>query len=359
MTSTASQTSTTTAGATVRCAVIGLGMGRGHANGYVNADDAQLVAVADVNEDRLGAWADTVGQDHCFTDYKQMLRDAKPDLVSVALPNFLHAQVTTDALEAGAHVLCEKPMAMNLDEAQRMADAADRAKRKLGINLSFRANPAAQALKELASDGFLGEPYHAATQWTRRDGMPGFGGWFGQKDKSGGGPLIDLGVHRIDLALWLMGGPNVEAVSGITHHRVGPPRAEAQGKRFDVEDFATGIIRLEGGGSLVLEASWAGHQTQREVMRTAVTGTDGALVHRNDDRGYEFVGEYATQQHGHKLTGRIDQPRGDLLGPYAAMVRAVAQDTAPMADARDGLRIQRVLDGLYESARTGKEVRFD
>jgi predicted dehydrogenase len=341
----------------VRCAVIGLGVGKAHAKGYSECPDSKLVAVADLDAKRLEPYRQQLGAEHCYTNYKEMLRKEKPDLVSVALPNFLHCPVTLDALRAGAHVLCEKPMAMNVGQARRMLEAARKARRKLGINLSFRFTPQARALRELVEDGALGQVYHAYTCWTRRDGIPGFGGWFGQKSRSGGGPLIDLGVHRLDLAMWLMGGPQPAAVSGTTHHHIGVPRARLQGKEFDVEDFACGFIRFANGASLVFETSWAGHQADPEEMCTVVLGTKGGLVHKNEGGGYGFVAEYHTERRGHKLSARIAPSRAVHTSSFAEMVRALVRGTRPIADGEDGLRVQQVLDGLYRSAALGREVR--
>jgi len=342
----------------LRGAVIGLGIGKHHAQGYLDAPESNLVAVVDLNAERLKPWAEKLGEHAVFDDHKKMLKAVKPDLVSVALPNALHKSMTLDALKAGAHVLCEKPMAMNVREATAMRDAAKRARRRLGINLSFRFTPQARALKDLADTGFLGDAYHAHTQWTRRDGIPGFGGWFGQKAMSGGGPLIDLGVHRIDLAMWLMGSPNPLTVSATTHERIGIPRAKKAKQKFDVEDFAAGFIRFDNGASMTLNISWAGHQAKQELMVTSVTGTDGTMVHRNDDEGkYNFVGEYFHEVAGHKMSGRVDVARRDIRTSFGEMVRAVVENRRPLADAEDGLRIQRVLDGLYKSAATGREVK--
>ncbi len=342
----------------VRVAVIGLGMGAGHAEMYLQTPEAELVAVVDADEGRLGRWKGSAQETaQRFSNHKAMLKAVKPDLASVALPNFLHAPVTIDCLRAGAHVLCEKPMAMNVAEALRMKREAEKRKRKLGINLSFRFTPQARALKDLANDGFLGRAYHAATRWTRRDGFPGFGGWFGQKKMSGGGPLIDLGVHRIDLALWLMGNPEPVSVSGMTHRLIGEPQGKAMKKPFDVEDLAAGFVRLSNGASLVLEVSWAGHQAEAEMISTTVMGTRGTLVHRNIAGGYEFAGEYYTEKAGHKLAGKVAAAREDLRSSYGEMVRAIVNDTEPLAGAEDGVRLQRILDGLYESAQRGREVR--
>lgn len=340
----------------VRCAVIGLGIGRSHAEKYLATPEARLAAVVDIDPNRLAPWSEKLGADACFTDYNVMLKKIKPDLVSVALPNFLHAPVTIAALRAGAHVLCEKPMAMNVAQALTMQREAKKAKRKLGINLSYRATPVARALKQMADNGFLGKPYHAFTQWTRRDGFPKFGSWFGQKKVAGGGPLIDLGVHRIDLAMWLMGGPRPVTVSAGTHHQIGVPRGKAQKQNFDVEDFAAGFIRFDTGATMLLEISWAGHQAQKEMMNTTVTGTDGTLIHRNDDGNYHFIGEYFTETKGYKLGGLVT-PGKEFRTSQGEMVQAILQNTRPLADAEDGLRVQRVLDGLYKSAATGREVR--
>jgi len=337
--------------------VIGLGVGSAHAKAYSECPDARLAAVVDADPKRLEKWSEKVPKEHCYTDYREMLKAEKPDLVSVALPNFLHAPVTIAALKAGAHVLCEKPMAMNVRQAEAMLAAARKARRKLGLNLSFRFTPQARALRELVEDGALGEVYHAYTCWTRRDGFPGFGGWFGQKERSGGGPLIDLGVHRLDLAMWLMGGPRPVTVSGQAHYRIGLPRAKAQGKLFDVEDFAAGFVRFDTGASLVFEASWGGHQADPEEMCTQVLGTQGGLIHRNEGGGYNFVAEYHSERRGHKLAARVSPSRAVQSNPYAEMVRAVLEDRRPLADGEDGLRVQRVLDGLYKSAASGREVR--
>src|SRR5207302_192754 len=149
--------------------------------------EAQLVGVVDANPKQLEPCVPKLGANACFTDYKKMLKEIRPDLVSIALPNFLHAPVSIDCMRAGAHVFCEKPMALDVRQAQRMQIISRETRRKLGINLSYRFTPAARALKDMADQGFLGQSYHASTRWLRRDGFPGFGGWFGKKRVSGGG----------------------------------------------------------------------------------------------------------------------------------------------------------------------------
>jgi len=340
----------------LRCAVIGLGMGRHHCKGFQESAESELVAVADLHPDLLKNWSAAVGEKNCYRDYQQMLAEVHPDIVSVALPNNLHAQVTLDALEARAHVLCEKPMALNVADAVRMRDKAAQVGKQLGINLSYRFTPQARALHKMAEAGFLGHAYHGFTRWTRLEGFPGFGGWFGQKALSGGGPLIDLGVHRIDLALWLMGNPEPITVSGVAHHEIGVPRAKAAGKTFDVEDLAAGFIRFDNGATLIFEVSWAGYQREPEMMATRIMGTEGTLIQRNTDGQYTFIAEYIRREAGQIVKGSVVHPEADIRNPYAEFVHCIHTGKPYLATAEDGLRIQRILDALYQSASTGKEV---
>lgn len=342
----------------VRVGVIGLGMGRLHANTVISNPGAELVAVCDLDPRRLAEFAPAIGPDNCFTNYMEMLRLNRPDLAIVALPNFLHARTTIDCLEAGCATLCEKPIAMNVEEGVKMRDAAERSGNMLGINLSFRFTPTARALKALANEGVLGQPYHAYTRWTRFDGMPGFGGWFGRKEMSGGGPLIDLGVHRIDLAMWLMGSPQPRTVSGVAHHHIGVPRAQAAGKTFDVEDFASGFVRFENGATLAFEVSWAGPQEELgDIMFTRVMGTAGALMESQTKDGrrasYSFiVGEQPVVGEVRPAPIVRDKPASST----DEMIECVHTGRQFPATAEEAIRIQQILDSLYESARQGCEV---
>ncbi|MFC1672300.1 Gfo/Idh/MocA family protein, partial [Planctomycetota bacterium] len=192
---------------TLRVGVIGLGMGCGHVKTFQSHPNAEVVAIADVNEERLHPLKDELGVPVGYTSGEEMIRNETLDIVSVCTPNKFHKPLTLEALNAGCHVLCEKPMAMSAAEGREMVAAAKEAGKRLMINFSYRFNEQSFALKKQVDTGILGDVYFARTVWHRRRGMPGFGGWFGQKALSGGGPLIDLGVHRIDLALWLMGYP--------------------------------------------------------------------------------------------------------------------------------------------------------
>lgn len=338
----------------IRCAIIGLGMGHHHLLSYQKNPRAELVGAADLDEAKLKRAREAAPGIQTFQNYEEMLRETKPDVVSIALPNSLHLPVAVACMEAGAHVLCEKPMSTDLAGALKMQSEADRLGRTIYMNLSQRFNAFHRAARQIVNSGALGEIYHGYTAWTRRDGIPGFGGWFGQKALSGGGPLIDLGVHRIDIALWLMGGPKPVTVSGTTHHRRGIPLAREQGKAFDVEDFASGLVRFENGASLLFEISWAGFQEPRERQALRLVGTRAGLEAEPGPNGWELVLSHDVG--GVPMASRMLPPKGEP--PYSCqdLVDSLLDNTPFPATARDGIRMQIILDALYASAASGREI---
>ena len=345
-------------------AVIGLGMGRGHLRGYHAYSRSRPVAICDTDAARLatsGAEFD-ISKAQRFSDYRELLAAAERlDLhaVSVALPNWLHAPVTIAAFEAGLHVLCEKPMAMNADEARRMLAVAAKADRTLMINFSYRFNDQSQALKRVIDEGFLGEVYFGRTVWHRRRGLPKFGGWFGIKQQSGGGPIIDLGVHRLDLAMWLMGNPRPVSVSGAAYNVIGARLAVEQNKTFDVEDLGCALIRFDNGATLILEASWAGLSEKREDMVTQLYGTRGGIIQRNVGEGYEFEACLFSESHGSLWQQKLLQSATTGRSAYEEFVDAVLDGREPIATGQHGLDVQLILDATYRSAATGHEVRIE
>jgi len=338
----------------IRCAIIGLGMGKHHLRSYLKNPLAEVVGLVDTNSELLEALRETHPHIPAYTDYKKMLVEARPDLVSVVLPNFLHRSVSVDCMEAGAHVLCEKPMSVNLDEAMKMEMESNRLGKKIFMNLSQRFGAFNLKGKSLCESGALGEIYQGYASWTRRDGMPRFGGWFGQQELSGGGPLIDLGVHRIDLAMWLMGAEIPVTVTGVTHHRRGIPRAKAQGKAFDVEDFASGMVRFSNGACLLFEISWAGYQKNWEKQEMRLIGDKGALEIYPGDKGMEMF--FSHDLHGEALVSQIVGPSGEAPYSCETLVHCLAEDKAFPAVSRDGIRMQIILEALYQSASEGREI---
>jgi len=343
--------------------VVGLGMGRVHLEAYAGYERARVAALCDKDPQRLSDYAARYGlpAERCFTSHRAMFRRAKElglQAVSVALPNVLHAPVTIDALRAGLHVLCEKPMAMNARQARAMLAEAERARRTLMINFSFRFTEQSQALKRVVEAGTLGKVYFGRTVWHRRRGLPKFGGWFGIKKLSGGGPIIDLGVHRLDLAMWLMGNPRPVSVSGSAFGHLARDLAARERKAYDVEDLGCALIRFDNEATVILEASWAGFSEKREEMVTQILGTRGGILQRNVGEGYEFEARVFTESAGTLWESRLQQSALPTPKAYQEFIDAVLDGREPAATGRHGLDVQLILDAVYRSAATGREVRI-
>lgn len=342
----------------LRAGVIGLGMGKNHIKNFQEHPEVEVAAICDLDQQRLAKIQEEYGITTGYTDPQEMLDKENLDIVSIATPNKFHMPLTVAALEAGAHVLCEKPMAMNAGEAQTMLDAAAKAGKRIGINFSYRFGSQSQALKREVERGTFGEFYFGRTVWHRRLGMPGFGGWFGNKELAGGGPLIDLGVHRLDLALWLMDYPKPVWVMGNTYNPIASRIAAEQGKVFTVEDLASGMIRFENGASLVVEASWAGHVQEKELMSTRLFGTKGGLIQRNVNGNYEFEAEYYLEKDGDLYDMKLNRTQDSKLSAMSCFADAILKDEPHIATGEEGLTVMKLLDALYLSAQKGEPVKI-
>ncbi len=358
----------------LKAGVIGLGMGGNHLAGYLAHPDVEVVAVADRREDRralLGTnYPDFKGK--VYTEGIEMIQNEKLDIVSVAVPNNQHMELTIAALESGAHVLCEKPMAMNEAEAQKMLDTAKRCNRKLGIDFSYRFFPQSRAMKDMIAEGALGDIYYGRSVWFRRRGIPGMaksnfntgtaksapmGSWFFDKEQSGGGPLIDLGVHRLDLALWLMGYPKPTWVMASTYTKFGPEIAGKAGCKYTVEDLACAMIKLDNGATLELDASWASNIRENELQTIRLLGTQGGMYQYNLNEGYTYQVEYYSELAGRAFdsTMHTAQP---MPGAFALFADAVRDDTPFLVQPEEGVTVMRILDAIYRSAETGEPVKL-
>lgn len=343
----------------LRCGVIGLGMGRGHIEGYNSHPQAQTVAIADPNTERLAEFGAkyNIAPEHRYADAEVMLKKEKLDIVSIATPNKFHHPLALAAFKAGCHVLCEKPMAMNADQGRQMLAAAKKAKRRLMINFSYRFRPASMDLKRQVDSGVLGNVYFARTVWHRRRGMPGFGGWFGQKELAGGGPLIDLGVHRLDLALWLMGYPKPVWVMGSTYSAIAGPLAAKEKKAFDVEDLAVGLVKFDNGATLEVEASWAANIKEKEHQQTRLLGDRGGLLQYNINEGYEYEAELFVEREGCQCDLRLRNSNTKTPSAYYHFVDSIVSGKPHTATGEEGLIVMELLDALYASAASGKPVK--
>ncbi len=350
---------------TLRVGIVGLGIGRHHLRAYQQIPGAEIVAVADMNPDRLQEHGAANNIPHLYEDYQPLIARDDLDIVNVCTPNFLHAPIAIAALENGKHVLCEKPLASTLADAEAMVAAAEKAERALQVTFNHRQRGDVQALKAMIDEGRLGRIYHAKAWWLRRNGIPGMGSWFTKKDMAGGGPLIDLGVHMLDMALFLMGEPQAKAVSGAvyaelgTRGRGGNPRASKQmvSTSYEVEDLASAFIRMENNASLLLEASWATYRANNDEYGVTLYGTEGGAeikvinyVQENTLTVYVDVAGIPSDIHPH--TGRGE---GHL---------AVIRDFVDMLHSgnwhdcmgHEGLARTRIIDACYRSAVESREI---
>lgn len=341
----------------LRVGVIGLGMGRHHIAGYEDHPGVQVVAISDVSQDRLDEIGEKFSISSRFLSPIDMIEKEKLDIVSVATPNKYHKELCVAAFNSGCHVLCEKPMAMNASEGREMIEAAKKAGKRLMINFSYRFTEQSMALKAQVDTGILGDVYFARTVWHRRRGLPGLGGWFGQKELSGGGPLIDLGVHRLDLALWLMNYPKPSWVMGNTYNSIATKIADQQGKKFNVEDLAAGFIKFENGASMVVEASWAANIAEREFMETRLYGTDAGLVQRNIEETYKFEAEIYLERNGAHFDMKLHAPLQPVPSSMFHFSDCIINDKPHIATGEEGLTVMEILDSLYESALSGAPVK--
>lgn len=342
----------------LKCAVIGLGIGKHHVEGYQTHPLAEVVALADTDETRLQTFSKKFGVEKQYRDGLEMIQKEDLDIVSIATPNSLHKSLTLEALKRGCHVLCEKPMALNAKEAREMLEVAKSVNKRIMINFAYRFTEQSQSLKKQIDSGILGDIYFGRSIWLRRYGMPIFGGWFGQKKLSGGGPLIDLGVHRLDLALWLMGYPKPTWVMASTYDPIAGEIAKLEGKAFDVEDFAAAMIKFENGATLEVEASWASHIKEKELMQTRLLGTKGGLVQRNLEEGYQFEAEIYTTREGSLFDSKLHQTLEPARSSMYHFVENVLNETPHPATGEEGLIVMELLDAIYKSAEEGRPIQI-
>ena len=350
----------------VRVGIVGAGIGQNHIKGFKQVEEAEIVGLCDLNTERAKTVAEAQGLNNLqiFSDYREMLQVV--DAVSLGVPNTLHRDVAVACMDAGKHVLCEKPLAMNVEEAQDIADAAARndVKCMVGQVMRFRAD--SQFLKHRVLDGDLGRVYYARSGMLRKRGIPGYGGWFTTKAQSGGGPLIDIGVHMLDLAWWLCGCPQPLTVSGSTFAEFGPRglglggwmNDQWKGRKpegtFDVEDLAMGLIRFEGGLTINLEVSWALHN-RAQTTWCQVYGADGGAEWGNDVAVFSDKGDIPT------INSPQDMKSGggeEWAGEMRHFVHSILNDTIPDPDANQGVTMMKMLGGIYESARLGREIEI-
>lgn len=350
-----------------RLGIVGVGaIGNIHINAAKEAGVA-LSAVADANEKLAREVAQKNGIPYAFGDALELFKRKDVDAVVIAVPNKFHAPLTLAALEAGKDVMVEKPMALNVAECRAMNAAASKRKRILQVGFVSRYSSAARKAQEMVSKGRLGKVYHAQANYYRRRGVPGLGGWFTTKALSGGGPLIDLGVHLIDLALFVMGFPKPVRVSGKVYANfgcrmkdyvyesmwAGPPRLDGV---CDVEDAAHAMVRFEDGATLLVNTTWAGNFPDDALPNNMVFMGEKAGV------CFQLSGEslkMATEDEGCNVDVTPKLPSVDRFAEQIkAFAKAVETRQAPRATGEQGQVVQSIIDAIYESSRTDREVEL-
>ena len=347
----------------IKLGFIGTGsIAHAHGDAYRKMGDRiEYVACCDLNEERAKNFAEKYGFKKYYTDYKQMLAENQFDAVEVCTWNSAHAECTIAALNAGANVKCEKPMAMNTEEAIAMKEAAEKNGKLLMIGFVRRHGNDANAAIDFIQKEFLGDVYFIKASYLRRAGFPG--GWFGDKSRSGGGPLIDLGVHVIDLSRYVVGNPKPVTVFGATFNKIGSrnhlksgPKdwassTEAEEPIFTVEDLATAMIRFDNGVVLYVEASFNLNMSNN---------TPGGLVFYGSKAGLTLDPfELHTECNDMLADIKIYGPTGTgdfFFYEDTNFIDAIEGKAECKAPAEDGIELMRILDAIYESATTGKSV---
>lgn len=350
----------------LRVGVIGLGFGGEMAlKGYSLLPNVEIVALAGLEEEKLHALGAMYQIPNLYRYHHELLSRDDLDAVSVCVPNYLHAPVAIEALERGMHVLCEKPLARTSDEAEAMVTAATKANRVLQIVFNHRVRGDVQILKRYVDEGKLGNIYYAKAHWMRRRGIPGAGTWFVNKEKAGGGPLIDLGVHALDMALYLLGEPEILTVSASTYAELGKSgkgvdsraRKSGSGSAFEVEDLATAFLRLSNGATLLLEASWATHSSAGDDFGVILYGTDGGADINVKNYGWQDTLNIYTDVAGTPATIHPQTFRGEgHMTVVREFVNIITEGNWSLHNGSEGLRRVRTIDACYASAQQGREV---
>ena len=356
----------------VRVAIIGCG---GIANGkhmpsLAKLSHVKMVAFCDIIKEKAVKAAKEYGIEGAkvSTDYKEILEDKTIEVVHVCTPNRSHAEITIAALESDKHVMCEKPMAKTAADARKMVETAKRTGKKLTIGYQGRHRANSQYLKQSVEAGDLGEIYFAKAHAIRRRGVPTWGVFLNEYEQ-GGGPLIDIGTHALDLTLWTMDNYKPKYVVGTTYHKLAGKENAANAfgswdpKEFTVEDSAFGFVVMENGATIILESSWALNTLQEGESQTTLCGTEGGADMRD---GLRFNGEKFGRLHTIKPdlgAGGVafydGHQENDSDREARLWIESILYDRDPVVKPEQALVVTEILEGIYESAKSGKPYFFN
>lgn len=338
-------------------------------------DLCEVIAFCDIIEEKAAQSAGKFGGTDVkvYSDYRDLLANEEVEVVHVCTPNVSHSEITVAAFAAGKHVLCEKPMAHTTEDAAKMIEAWKKSGKKFTIGYQNRFRPEVQMLKKCVDNGDLGEIYYGKAHAVRRRAVPNWG-VFMDKEKQGGGPLIDIGTHALDITLWMMNNYEPASVSGSTFHKLGTLPQATEGNmwgpwdhtKYEVEDSAFGFIKMKDGSVINIEASWALNILDSREASTTLCGTiagaeiRSGMSHQVDElifnrgRAGMLVEETLTSK------GNVAYYEGGNEAPGVAearqWLRAIVEDTEPLVKPEEAFVVTQILDAVYQSAKEGKEV---
>ncbi|MEI6131621.1 MAG: Gfo/Idh/MocA family oxidoreductase [Bacillota bacterium] len=356
----------------VRVGIVGCGgiaWGK-HMPSLAEVENVQMVGFCDLEEGKAKSASEKYGAEGAkyYTDYKELLKDESIEVVHVLTPNSSHSEISVAALEAGKHVMCEKPMAISYVDGLKMVEAAKRTGKKLTIGYQNRFRVDTLLLHEICENDELGEVYFAKAHAIRRRAVPTWGVFLKAKEQ-GGGPLIDIGTHALDLTLWFMKNYKPKYVVGNSYRKLA--EQENQGnewgkwdtKEFTVEDSAFGFVTMENGATVVIEASWALNTLQTGEAMTTLCGTkggadmaDGLRINRIDHDSRMTLMPTPPGKEVDFFGKKKDNP---ALTEAISWINAIVNDTEPVVKPEEALAVTQILEAIYESSKTGKPVYFN
>lgn len=342
------------------------------------ADKVEVVALCDIEEAKAKATAIKYDLDNVaiYTDYKQLLADKSIDIVHICTPNTSHSQIAVDAFEASKHVLCEKPMAATTEDAIKMMDAWKKSGKKFTVGYQNRFRHDVQVLKKACEAGELGDIYYGEANAIRRKAVPTWG-VFPDKSKQGGGPLIDIGTHALDITLWCMNNYEVDSVSGQVFYKLGNLPGAEEGntygpwdtETFEVEDSAMGFIKMKNGALINLRASWALNMLEAREASTTLCGTlEGAEIKHGGSYPQSELW-FNHVRHGklahETLSGEalvdyfegVNEPQGVV--EVKQWINAILTDTDPCVKPEEAFKVTQILDVIYKAAESNTTIKFE
>ena len=359
----------------VKIGVIGCGgiATNKHMPSHKKNPHSKMIAFCDIIEERAIKAKETFGDEDSkvYTDYKELLKNEEIDAVLVLTHNKLHCEITCAALEAGKHVMCEKPMAMNYAEAKKMIDARDKAGKILTIGYQNRFKSSSRLLKQLSDEGTFGEVYYAEAHAIRRRAVPTWG-VFIDEEKQGGGPLIDIGTHALDLTLFAMNNYEPAYCVGKTFHKLnkqenaGNAWGDWDTEKFTAEDSAFGFIVMKNGAVIYLKSSWAINLADSLEAATVICGDKGGadMLRGSDflrvngvEKGVQYTKDYSFNPRGVAFYDGTSAQPSDLEA--ACFIDAILKGTPLYVTAEQAACVTKILEGIYTSHKTGKPVYFD